>query len=68
MEIKKAILEGKVISKTRGKIEKYIGELARKYKYAHGPIQKNKIFAMTFDSSYNCNISYIIDELSLIHI
>ena len=63
MEIKKAILEGKVISKTRGKIEKYIGELARKYKYAHGPIQKNKIFAMTFDSSYNCNISYIIDEI-----
>lgn len=60
---KKALLEGRIIAFLFSKISKIVGWIARKVVYARGPVQNNKIFFMTYDNKYSCNLRYIADEI-----
>ena len=40
-----------------------IARRARKHRYKHVKVKKNKIFFMTYDSTYICNPRYIADEI-----
>ena len=45
------------------KIDKVLGALARKIIFRNGSVQNNKIFFMTYDRAYSCNLRYIADEI-----
>lgn len=45
------------------RLDYLLGILARKILYSHGDVQSNKIFVMTFDDRYTCNLKYIVDEI-----
>ena len=32
-------------------------------KFSKLPLQENKVFAITFDKRYNCNLKYIVEEM-----
>ncbi len=73
-EIRKYLIQGKLFihakKKRFNKIEKFIkqidaalGLVARQVIYRHGDIKNNKIFMMTYDGKYSCNLRYITDEI-----
>lgn len=62
-KIKKYLIEGSIILHCRKKIDAIIGYIVRKIVYRKGMVENNKIFFMTYDSEYSCNLKYISDEL-----
>ena len=61
--IKKAFAEGKFVERALKKIDMGLGVLARNILYKFGKIKQNKLFVMTYDNSFTCNPSYIVEEL-----
>lgn len=59
---KKKNLIGKLFSKTLNQYRKMKRAHFRR-KFSKLPIQENKVFAITFDKRYNCNLKYIVEEM-----
>lgn len=59
----KALVQDNFIQFCLKKIEKVLGMIARRIVYRKGEIQPNKIFFMTYDNKYSCNLRYIADEI-----
>lgn len=61
--IRKRLIEGSFLLTCRKKIDYYLGIWSRKLFYKTGPVDNKKIFFMTYDSQYSCNLRYISDEI-----
>ncbi len=68
MKVIDNLLEGKVILRTRENIENKLALLARKVMFSRGEVNPRKVFVMTYDDSYTCNPSYIVDEIVRRHL
>lgn len=61
--IKKVLIKGNLFLFLLKRIDKFVGFFARKIVYRKGTVQNNKIFFMTYDNAYSCNLRYIADEI-----
>ncbi len=61
--IKRSLIEGKVLKNVILNVDYYTSVAARNVIYRDNEIQKNKIFFMTYDRNYTCNLKYIAEEL-----
>lgn len=60
---KKALVSGEFFQFCVKKIDQLLAMLARKIVYRKGDVQSNKVFFMTYDNQYSCNLRYIADEI-----
>lgn len=59
----KALVQGNFFQHCLKKFDKLIGMFARKIIYRKGEVRNNRIFFMTYDNKYSCNLRYIADEI-----
>lgn len=57
-----------ILFRIRRKCDFIIGFVIRNIVYRRGDIQENKVFVMTFDSSFSCNARYIAEEILRRHL
>lgn len=62
-KIKRAFVTGTLIERTLKKIDVMIGTASRRICYSHGRVDQHKIFMMTFDNAYSCNLRYVNEEI-----
>lgn len=66
--IARALSTKNILFRIRRKCDFIIGFVIRNIVYRRGEIQANKIFVMTFDSSFSCNARYIAEEIVRRHL
>lgn len=62
-KIKRAFVTGTLVERTLKKIDVMIGAASRRICYSHGRVDQHKIFMMTFDNAYSCNLRYVNEEI-----
>lgn len=62
-KLKRAFVTGTLIERTLKKIDVVVGNVSRKICYSHGRVDPHKIFMMTFDNAYSCNLRYVNEEI-----
>lgn len=62
-KLKRAFVTGTLVERTLKKIDVLVGRASRRICYSHGRVDNHKIFMMTFDNAYSCNLRYVNEEI-----